>query len=395
MFERMVVGLEAQPAVSQAPAIESVAVVGAGPVGQIVACAALVAGCDVALHSPFGREARRLTDSEALAVGGAAMTGSYRLSQPGTPGQAIRITPDLESAVREADAVVLAVPAFTHATYAGLLAPLVRPGQLIVLAPGRCFGAIEFARVLRRQRARAELTIVELETTPYVVTQAHPGRLEVVAEHRAVPAAAFPNTATASAVKALLPALPMLREASGVLETTFANMAGLLVAAPALLAAAAPGSASLHERLPATVVDTVIARLDDERRRVASAFGVRGLPPLAEWLEAMFGTTAQDTVMALDEVTAYRSVSCPAADSTAVHDAVATGLVPMASAGAVADIPTPATATLVGLASALSGLDHVRHGRTMATVGLDGMRTDQIRRALDGPDGTFAREVVA
>lgn len=397
MFEQMLVQLEQSPVTPHAATVSSVAVIGAGPVGRSIACAALAGGAGVTLHSTFGEELRQLTDVGAIEVDGAPLAGSYDVVTGDARSRepAIRVVPELDLAIRGADAVVLAVPASSHATFAALLAPVLRAGQMLVLAPGRSMGALEVTRGLRRQRNGDDVTVVELCSAPYLVTSRHAGQLTIEAEHRRVLAAALPNRSTHGAVTALRGVFPALQPAGGVLHTSFANMAGLLVAVPALLSAASPGAASVRERLPAALVETVIARVDAERRRTAFAFGVRELAGFRQWVEVAFGATEKDTVNALDEVTALSRLRAPVVGDGEVRDAVANCLVPIASAAAVADVPTPATSSLVGLASVIHGFDHARHGRTMAALGLDRMRPDEIRRALEGADKALAQEVLA
>lgn len=397
MFEQMLAKLEESHKATLPPTISSVAVIGADPVGQSLACAALKAGCDVVLYSSFGQETRGLTDANDIVVEGGDLTGTFGVvaGDESSRNPSIRVIPEIDLAVRDAGAIFLAVPAYTHASYAALLAPVLRPHQIVVLAPGGSLGAVEVARVLRSQRSRDDVTVVELCSAPYLVSRPQPGKLVVEETHRLVLAAALTNVATQGVTEVLRHILPMLRPASGVLHTTFSNMAGLLVAAPALLSASSPGNASLRERLPADLVDTLLARLDQERRRTAFAFGIRELPTFAEWLEINFGTVEKDAVKALDEVSAYGRIPCPSVGDPAVRDAVATGLVPLVSAGEAAGVATPTTSALVALASALHGFDHLRHGRTMASLGLDRMRPDEVRRALDGTDSAFAQEVLA
>ncbi|MEU0266774.1 NAD/NADP octopine/nopaline dehydrogenase family protein [Nocardioides sp. NPDC006303] len=397
MFEQMLAQLEQSPMTPHADTVSSVAVIGAGPVGQSIACAALAGGTEVTLHSAFGEETRKLTDAGAIEVDGGSLAGSYAFvaGDARRRSQGIRVVPELDIAIRGADVVVLAVPASAHATYAALLAPVLRSGQMIVLAPGRSMGALEVARGLRRQRPSEDVTVVELCSAPYLVTSRHPGQLTIEAEHQRVLGAALSNAATQGAVSVLRTLFPAVEPAAGVLHTSFANMAGLLVAVPALLSASAPGPATVRERLPAALVESVISRVDAERRRTAFAFGVRELASFHQWLEVALGTTEKDTVTALDEVTAFSRLRAPVVGEAEVRDAVSTCLVPIASAAAIANVPTPATASLIALASAIDGFDHARHGRTMAALGLDRMRPDEIRRALDGADNALAQEVLA
>lgn len=78
-----------------------------------------------------------------------------------------------------------------------------------------------------------------------------------------------------------------------------------------------------------------------------------------------------------------------------LHDALCCSLVPLVSAGAVAGIPTRTAAAMVDLGSVLRNLDYWRHGRTLASLGLDRFSPDDIRRALDGGDAALLEQALA
>lgn len=397
MFEQMLAKYEEVPASRQDQLISSVAVIGVDPVGQLIACSALAEGCRVNLHTSFGSQSQKLLDAESISVEGGRYAGDYKVTTgtTSTRDPAIRVVPELDLAIRGADVVVLTVPASAHATYAALLAPVLEPGQLVLLVSAGSFGALEVARALRTPRSRVDVALVEMSTAPYIVTQSSPGQLAVEAELQVVMAAVLSYSAMPNVVNSLLGLFPMLRAADSVLETSFGNMAGLLTAAPALLASSTRDRATLRDRLPSELLATVMTQLDRERVHVAAAYGVRGLPTLADWLEKTFGTIDRDVANALDEVSAFGRILCPMPDDPAVLDSVATCLVPVASAGHVAGVPTPVTSALITLAAAIHGTDHARNGRTLASLGFDRMRPDEVRRALDGANFGIAQELFA
>ena len=78
-----------------------------------------------------------------------------------------------------------------------------------------------------------------------------------------------------------------------------------------------------------------------------------------------------------------------------VHDALCCSLVPLVSAGALAGIATRTAAAIVDLGSVLGKLDYARHGRTLPGLGLDRLRPDDIRRALDGGDAALLEQALA
>ena len=294
----------------------------------------------------------------AVTVRGEHLVGTYRLTDGSSAAPAIGLRTGIDDDVADADAILVATPAVAHATCAGLLAGRLRSQQLLVLVPGRSFGAVEVARTLRRFAAPALPAIVELAASPYRVQSSAPGALTIAAVNAQVPAAALPNRRTEEAVQRLRALLPMLSPARGVLETSFLDRSGVLDAPPALLRESAP----------------IARRIDDERRRVAFAYGVRDLP---------LAPAEEDLPSALD-------IADPR-----VHDALCCSLVPLVSAGALAGVPARTASAMVDLASVLGGVDYSRHGRTLAGLGLDRFSPDDIRRALDGGEVSLLEQALA
>jgi opine dehydrogenase len=360
-FEALVAGLsEVKPAagLEEHPPLRRVAVLGAGPVGQALACECLAAECEVTLYTAFEPERAALAGPRAVTIRGEHLIGTYRFAEGASNEPAIGLRAGIDDAIADADAILIATPAIAHATCAGLLAERLRPEQLLVLIPGRWFGAIDVARSLRRFAAPALPTIVELAASPYRVESSQPGALTITGVSAEVPAAALPNRGTERAIARLRTILPMLTPAKGVLETTFADLSGVIDAPRALL------------RDP----ESVVRQIAEERRRVAFAYGVRELPsaPPDEELPPALERTDQR-----------------------VHDALCCSLVPLVSAGELAGVTTRTAAAMVDLGSVLGKLDYARHGRTLPSLGLDRLRPDDIRRALDGGDAALLEQALA
>ncbi len=152
-FEALLADLnEVKPAagVPERRPLRRVAVLGAGPVGQALACECLAAECEVTLHTAFEPERAALAAPRAVTVRGEHLVGTYRLADGPSAQPAIGLRTGIDDAVTEADAILVATPGIAHATCGGLLAGRLRPEQLLVLVPGRSFGAVEVARSLRR-----------------------------------------------------------------------------------------------------------------------------------------------------------------------------------------------------------------------------------------------------
>lgn len=387
----------AAPAAPAAPG--RVAVLGGGEDARLIAALALAAGAETTLFTAYGAERAAL--AAGVALRGAGPVGTYQAGPAEAPAAAPRIalTGDLDAAAAGADALFLTGPIRKQRTYAMALAEHLRDGQILVLAPGRTLGALEAAWLLRAGGAAADVTLVEAQGLPF-----H-WRAEGAALHLspagATAAATLPSGREA-AIAALAAILPGLEARPSVVHSGFADGSGL-VEAPALLIGgpAAPGArpAPPPGGVPLAATDTfrnligpvqaeIAARLAEEREAVAARFGVRGLPGLSGWLDRHAGAAHADPLGGAGEGSAAapgaRPVPGPAEARAILRDAVLGSLVPLASAGAVAGVPTPATDAAVALASAALGADVAGAGRRLAAMGLgDAAGVEDARRRMD------------
>jgi opine dehydrogenase len=392
-FQEVLAKLASQQTTAPAPhpSLASAAVLGAGPVGQALACELLGAGLEVALFSAYRSEVAALSDSGTITVRGKHLIGSYRVSpEPRGPQPQIRLAGGIDDAVVGADAVFVATPASAHRTYAGLLAGSLADGQLVAIVPGRCFGAVEFVQALRRNGAYPEVTTVEIASSPYLAAAPAPGQITIHAVKRSLAAAALPNRRGVAAVEALRAVLPMLTTADGVLTTSFGDHGGVLHVPPIVLSpgivesprAAAP--ALYVDAITPRMADIVMGRLDHERREVAFAYGVRDLPSVRDWLTATYGGDGGTLYEVLQSLEAYEQLELATGNAALaqLREATTASLVPVSSAGQVAGVATPATDALIDLASLITQADLRRHGRTLESLGLDGFTPDDVRRHL-------------
>jgi opine dehydrogenase len=312
-----------------------------------------------------------------VTVRGAYLVGTYRLGSD--PAPMVAVAGGVDEAIAGVEAVLVATPSLEQSSVAGLLAPHLRPEQLVVLVPGRCFGAAEFRRELQRCGVGALPAVGELSAPPYLATTAAPGQLMVHA--RLARVAASPNTARLSSV------WPSLDIVDSALATSFSDLLGVLNVAPLVLnTAMADGGRGPRRELMTSTVATVCEAVDRERRAVAFAFGVRDLPSAAEAVAAAHGLPI-DGPASLHEVwhavEAFDDLVLPGTSlRRQLGDDVACSLVPLGSAGRCAGIPTPATDALVATASLLAQVDYGSLGRSLGSLGLSSLTPEGVRREL-------------
>ena len=390
-FRAVLEGLQQRPSsVGESPTRPtSVAVLGAGPVGLLLACEALAAGLDVRLTSLYGQELQVLREAGAITVRGVHLVGSYAIGGAGRQGPAIDVVDSIDQAVKHVDLIMLAAPALSHSTYAGVLAPVLADGQTVLLVPGRFLGVVEFAETLAAHMASADVTLSEVAHPPYLAT-GDGAAVSVLGLAKSLPCSTLPVDASATLCARLESILPMLCATDSPLDTAFAAITGVLNVAPLAVNASvldAGDEVRLADLVTQGLSGTIMKALDIERREVGFNFGVRDLVPAATWLRAAFGAESDqiedpDLHNALTDLDAFDDVRIGWDGGPRLTDDVANVLVPLASAGRVAGVSTPITDMIITLASVLVGSDLSAQGRTLGRVGLGNHPPSELRRHL-------------
>ena len=332
---------------------QRVAVLGGGAEGRLLAAIALSEGCEVSLFSAYRAELEAM--SAGIALRGAGPVGSYQVNADGA--LSVNASAELDAVVRDADLIFLTGPIHKQRTYAMVLADHLSDGQILVIAPGRTFAALETRWLLGIGGCSADVSIAET-SLPFWISAS----------------GSTLNLSGATGLRALLPGnqpdscaglSPFLPGVDGVLDTmrsSFADGSGL-VEVPALLlggTACEPGGPSIpmgatplaenqtFRNLIGAQHRTLIADLAAERHEVARKFGVRDLPEVDAWLDVHAGSPTGDAARPVPDMEQSRVL---------LRDAVIASLVPLTSAARLANVDTPATDAMIALASSVLKAD--------------------------------------
>ena len=350
-----------------------VAILGVGGVGLGMAALLLSRGHAVALVSPTGRTLRELAAGTLSAEG--AVEGRFRP----------RIAADAADGLDGADAVVIAVPGNGQRAAIEALAPLVRPGQTVVISAMASLGGVHLARLLRGRGVAA--TIVTLGTTVLTARRTGAAAVSVLTLRPRLDLATIPAAA-------LDGGLALCRDLFGdrfapaeAMATAFANVNSVTHVGLAL------GNATrieLGEDWPiyhcmTDSVSRLILALDAERVAVARAFGADppdverhiarsfsvGPAPLAEMAAALHarrggppGPRTMDTRFVVEDVP---------------YGAVFTSVM-----GGIAGVPTPMTDAAIAVLSALWGRDFRAENDLLPVLGLEALGVPGIVAAVRG-----------
>jgi len=355
------------------------AVLGAGGGGQAMAAYLARAGFPVHLYNRTAARIAEIKDSGGLMLEHEGSRSFVRLEL---------VTTNLRQALRHVDLVMIVVPACAHREVASLCAAHLRPGQVVVLNPGRTGGALEFAHVLEGFGAGHGVVIAEAQTFLFASRVVRPGCARIYGVKRSVPLAALPASETPKILSMLRRPFPQFTNGETVLHTSLDNIGAIFHPAPTILNAARIESPDCdfeyyREGISPSVA-RVILQMDRERIDVARVLGVPARSALG-FLREAYGVTADNLYDGLRGNPSYAGISAPSSVSHRyVFEDVPSSLVPLASLGDLVGVPTPTIKSMIHLASLMHDCDYWSVGRTVGRLGLSGLSIEEIWDLVTG-----------
>jgi|Deesub1362A_J573_1020465.scaffolds.fasta_scaffold00052_4 opine dehydrogenase len=353
------------------------AVIGAGGGGQATAAHLALMGFEVNLYNRSRERIKHIQRKKGIEVTG--IINAF--------GELNKVTTNIKEAIEDADIIIVVVPASGHEDVAKLCAPYLKDGQLVVLTPGRTFGALEFINVVRKNGSSADIIIAETQTIIYTSRCKEHTEVEILALKKRVPLATLPATQTNNVVEIMKDIYPQFVPATNVLKTSLDNIGAIFHPTPTLLNAGWIETPQTNFKYYYEAITPTVAKfleiIDKERMDVAEALGIDALSA-KDWLYEAYGVKGETLYEALQNNDKYHTIDAPMTlQHRYIFEDVPTGLVPLASLGDMLGVPTPNIKLIIQLASRLTGIDFWKNGRTVEKLGLKGLSVNDIKRLVD------------
>ena len=299
-------------------------------------------------------------------------------------------TASIQAAVEGSDVIMIVTPSTAHFSLAVAMAPFLHDGQIVVLNPGRTGGALEFREVLKREEVKAKPVIVEAQTFIYASRMINRHRGHIFRVKNGVPASALPSHMTPETLHVLNQAFPEFTAGSNVLATSLENIGAVFHPALTLLNAgwieSTEGNFEYYLQGISPAVARVLQKIDDERLAVARALGIRTVSA-REWLYLTYDSPGENLCAAIKATTGYAGIKAPSTiNHRYIWEDVPMSLVPLSSIGSMLGIPTPTIDMIISLAETMNDTDYRAGGRTVGTLGIEGMSVEQIHRLVTEGD---------
>jgi len=350
----------------------SFAVLGAGCGGQAIAGYLALCGHDVALYNRSHSRIGAYQDRGFIEVRG-KVNGVGALSYIGT---------DLAAAMADRDVIMVVTTANAHRPLAQEMAPHLRDGQVILLNPGRTFGALEVSNVLRQAGCTADVVVGEANTLVYVSRVLVPGTAVIKAIKKTVSISAVSADDTPYLVSRLSSVYPQFTAAASFLGTSLGNIGAIFHPTIALL-----NRDRILSKIPFDFYRDGVTRetaryleqVDSEFEAVGKILGHSPLST-TKWLSSRYDLEPADLFTMLRSNPSYRNLPAPTTlDHRYLWEDVPMGLVPISDAADAVGVETPAIDHLIDEASGILGRDFRNEGRTLEKLGLP---RDRVKETL-------------
>lgn len=266
------------------------------------------------------------------------------------------------------DFVMVTVPSSAHKDVARELASFVHKDMIVVLNPGRTFGAIEFANALQQNGAKEMPRIAETQTIVYTCRKEDANHVNIYALKKGVKIAALKREDNEYIAGKLPDCLkPYFEEADSVALTSLSNVGMVLHCAPVLMNIGWIETEKVDFRYYYDGISKSVAgfleKIDCERVEVARAVGFE-IESTVDWLRRTYHVEGKNLFECIQNNTKYREIDAPESlQCRYILEDIPNGMVPIEYLGTYMGISTVNISIIIDLANAIMNRDFRKEGR--------------------------------
>ncbi len=354
----------------------NVTVVGAGNLGLAMAAHLSKCGNNVTLWNRSKATIQKLMKTRTIYCQG-VLDGPVSIAQ---------VTDDIRQAVKDPDVIFITTPANSHRWLAEIIGKHIRKETVIVLNPGRTFGALEFQEVYRNYNKDYAQTIAETQTTIHVCRKTSEDSVNIIAFKLDVLISTFDGKKNQDIISRLPRCLHQyLMPARSMIETSIGNVGMILHCAPLLLNTGwTESQKAVYKYYYDGITPTVgrlIEKIDQERVAVSRELGFE-VESAKDWLKRTYNVEGQTLYECIQNNAAYETIDAPnSLEHRYIFEDIPHGLVALEAVGKKLGVDMKNTSLIIDLASSLMDVDFRKIGRNLNNF-LKGKDGNDIRALL-------------
>lgn len=340
-----------------------ITILGAGNTGLAMAAHAVEQGHHVILWNRFKDEIESLLDTQTIHTLG-EIEGAYKLDL---------VTTDIEEALNDPDIILIATPSFVHRYFAEEVAKYLKNETIILLCPGRTYGALEFIETFKRFNNKVRPVVAETQTAIYTCRKTSDDTVEILSIKSNVLFSAL-NAADNKTIYEKVPPYiqTQLNPAKSIVETSIGTVGMIMHCAPLLLNTGWTESKTQNYKYYLEGISPSIAKIlekiDEERIAVSKKLGYE-VESVRKWLERVYDVKGETLYESIQNTVPYKTIEAPTSlDNRYITEDVPNGLVPLESTGHSLGLEMKYTGIIIELANILLNRDFRSEGRNLKKI---------------------------
>jgi opine dehydrogenase len=295
---------------------------------------------------------------------------------------------EIEKALDGADIIYAVGPAYSSRPFAEACKPYLKKGQIVIVCPSSCGGAIEFKNGAGLELRDEAVLITETSTLPYAVRLLEPGKIRIFNKLKGgLFLAALPAKNTNQVLEQVRDVYPAMSAAKNILQTSLQNGNPVIHPTITLMNVArierTQGDFDFYHDGVSPAVGRLIEGVDKERIAIAKKLGVEVIPdPELGVMQGYMTEATYDTGF----ITApgFAGVKAQSSlDYRYFNEDVGYGLVFLQKLGEQVGVATPIMSAVITLVSLLMNRDYVGEARrTMENLGLSNLTVEELEKLL-------------
>lgn len=278
------------------------------------------------------------------------------------------VTDDIEKAIKDPDLILITTPATSHKDIAEQIAKSIKKETLIVLNPGRTFGALEFQTVYKQYNRIYKQTIAETQTIIYTCRKVSDDSVNIISLKSDVLISTFDPGKNKKVILRLPECIQKyFIPAKSMIETSLGNVGMILHCAPLLLNTGWTESKNTvykyyYDGITPTV-GKMIEKIDQERVLVSELLGQK-VETAQEWFKRTYHVQGSNLYECIQNNKAYQTIDAPRSlEHRYIYEDVPCGLVPLEALGKILGLEMKNTGVIIDLANSLTDVDFRKEGR--------------------------------
>ena len=285
------------------------------------------------------------------------------------------ITSDLKATLEDVELILVTTPANAHKDIASAISAYLNGGELIVLNPGRTFGAIEFMNVLKQSGCKSDIVAAETQTIVYTCRKTDSNSVVIYAMKNDVLISGLEPSINDSIIRRLPDCLQRyFIAADNMIQTSIGNVGMILHCAPTLFNTGRIENPHVNFKYYESITPSLAAlleKLDQERVEVSAKLGKTG-ETITQWMRRSYNIDADTLYDCIKKNIAYRAIDAPSSlRHRYILEDVPCGLVPLEAIGHKLGLNMKVTGIVIDNATKLLEINFREQGRNLRRLGLE------------------------